>query len=85
MGEVIGAGLLAHVPTIVLPDGLRRELNDGKEISLHTGLHRLRKEVFDELKPDLVLVCDRARTPQGFLHERRTAPRHVERSLRHAR
>ena len=58
MGEIIGAGLLAHVPTIVLPDETRRELNHGKEISLYTGLHQLRKEVFDVLKPDVVLVFD---------------------------
>jgi UDP:flavonoid glycosyltransferase YjiC (YdhE family) len=31
MGEIVGAGLLAHVPTIVLPDDLRRELNNGNE------------------------------------------------------
>jgi 3,4-dihydroxyphenylacetate 2,3-dioxygenase len=58
MGEVVGAGLLAHVPTIVLPDELRRELNNGHESTLHEGLHRLRREVFDVVKPDLVLVFD---------------------------
>ncbi len=58
MGEIVGAGLLAHVPTIVLPDGLRRELNDGHESTLYSGLHRLRGEVFDVVKPDLVLVFD---------------------------
>jgi aromatic ring-opening dioxygenase catalytic subunit (LigB family) len=58
MGEIVGAGLLAHVPTIVLPDELRRELNDGHESSLYTGLHRLRTEVFDHLRPDLILVFD---------------------------
>ena len=58
MGEIVGAGLLAHVPTIVLPPALRRELNDGHESTLHSGLHRLRREVFDVLKPDLVLVFD---------------------------
>jgi aromatic ring-opening dioxygenase catalytic subunit (LigB family) len=58
MGEIVGAGLLAHVPTIVLPDELRRELNNGKESTLYTGLHNLRREVFDTLKPDVVLVFD---------------------------
>ena len=38
MGEVVGAGLLAHVPTIVLPEETRLELNEGKEITLVTGL-----------------------------------------------
>ncbi len=58
MGEIVGAGFLAHVPTIVLPDDLRRELNNGNESTLFTGLHQLRREVFDVLKPDLVLVFD---------------------------
>jgi len=58
MGEIVGAGLLAHVPTIVLPDDIRRGLNNGNESTLYTGLHDLRREVFDVLQPDLVLVFD---------------------------
>lgn len=58
MGEIVGAGLLAHVPTIVLPDELRRELNDGNESTLHSGLHQLRREVFDVVRPDVVIVFD---------------------------
>ncbi len=58
MGEIVGAGLLAHVPTIVLPEETRRSLNNGNESTLHTGLHQLRREVFATLKPDLVLVFD---------------------------
>ncbi len=41
-----------------LPDDLRRELNNGNESTLFTGLQTLRTEVFDVLKPDLVLVFD---------------------------
>ncbi|MGN6793516.1 MAG: catechol 1,2-dioxygenase [Streptosporangiaceae bacterium] len=58
MGEVVGAGLLAHVPTIMLPAEQRRELNDGMEISLVSGLRRLREEVFEALDYDTVLVLD---------------------------
>ncbi len=58
VGEVVGAGLLAHVPTIMLPPEQRRELNDGKEISLVPGLRRLREEVFAALDYDTVLVLD---------------------------
>ncbi len=58
MGDIVGAGLLAHVPTIVLPDELRRELNHGKESTLWTGLHDLRRDVFNDLKPDVVMVFD---------------------------
>jgi 3,4-dihydroxyphenylacetate 2,3-dioxygenase len=58
MGEITGAGLLAHVPTIVLPDDVRRALNHGRESTLHSGLHQLRHEVFNHLRPDLVVVFD---------------------------
>jgi aromatic ring-opening dioxygenase catalytic subunit (LigB family) len=58
MGEIVGAALLSHVPTIVLPEEIRREINHGRESSLHTGLHDLRREVFDVLRPDVVLVFD---------------------------
>ena len=58
MGEIVGAGLLAHVPTIVLPDEIRREINDGNESTLYSGLHQLRRDVFEELRPDVVLVFD---------------------------
>ncbi|GAA4732877.1 3,4-dihydroxyphenylacetate 2,3-dioxygenase [Phytohabitans rumicis] len=58
MGEVVGAGLLSHVPTIVLPEAERREINEGKEISLVPGLKRLRAEVFETLDYDTVVVLD---------------------------
>ena len=58
MGEIVGAGLVAHVPTIMLPEEIRLEINEGKEITLYTGLKRLKAEVFDRLKPDTVVVLD---------------------------
>jgi 3,4-dihydroxyphenylacetate 2,3-dioxygenase len=58
MGEVVAAGLLAHVPTIMLPRAERLELNEGKEISLVPGLERLRSEVFEKLHYDTVVVID---------------------------
>ncbi|MGA2294971.1 MAG: catechol 1,2-dioxygenase [Acidimicrobiales bacterium] len=58
MGEIVGAAVLAHVPTIVLPDDERLALNNGQESTLHSGLHDLRREVFDALRPDLVIVFD---------------------------
>jgi 3,4-dihydroxyphenylacetate 2,3-dioxygenase len=58
MGEVVGAGIVAHVPTIMLPEEVRREINDGNEISLVPGLRRLRSEVFDRLHPETVIVLD---------------------------
>jgi 3,4-dihydroxyphenylacetate 2,3-dioxygenase len=58
MGEVVGAGILAHVPTIMLPLETRLELNEGREISLVPGLHQLRHEVFETLDYDTVVVLD---------------------------
>ena len=58
MGEVVGAGLLAHVPTMMLPYETRLELNKGKEISLVPALHQLRAEVFETLDYDTVVVLD---------------------------
>jgi aromatic ring-opening dioxygenase catalytic subunit (LigB family) len=58
VGEVVGAGLIAHVPTIMLPREQRLELNEGNEISLVPGLRRLREEVFETLDYDTVLVLD---------------------------
>ncbi len=58
MGEIVGAGLVAHVPTIMLPEEVRLEINEGKEITLVPGLHRLKSEVLDRLKPDAVIVFD---------------------------
>ena len=42
MGEMVGAALVAHVPTIMLPEEVRREINDGKEITLVPGLPRMK-------------------------------------------
>lgn len=58
MGEIVGAGLLSHVPTIMLPEEARYELNDGKEISLVPGLRRLRAEVLDRLRADTFVIFD---------------------------
>ncbi|MGA8038787.1 MAG: catechol 1,2-dioxygenase [Acidimicrobiia bacterium] len=58
MGEIVGAGLISHSPTIMFDEAARLELNDGKEISLVPGLRRLRTEVFDRLEPDTIVIID---------------------------
>jgi 3,4-dihydroxyphenylacetate 2,3-dioxygenase len=58
MGEVMGAGLIAHVPTIVLPEQTRRELNHGTDSTLVSGLWQLRREVFETADYDTVVVLD---------------------------
>src|SRR5918992_1333114 len=58
MGEIVGAGIVSHVPTIMLPEETRLEINDGKEITLVPGLKRLRTEVLDRLEADTIVVMD---------------------------
>src|SRR4029078_4934482 len=56
MGEVVGAALVAHVPTIMLPEEVRLEINEGQEISLVPGLHRMKRDCIDRLQPATVIV-----------------------------
>jgi 3,4-dihydroxyphenylacetate 2,3-dioxygenase len=58
MGEIVGAALVAHVPTIMLPEEVRLEINEGKEITLVPGLRRIKSECLDRLQPDAVIVFD---------------------------
>ena len=58
MGEIVGAGIVSHVPTIMLPEETRLEINDGKEITLVPGLRRLRTEVLDRVGADTFVVMD---------------------------
>ena len=58
MGEIVGAGLISHSPTIMFDKEQRLELNEGKEISLVPGLMRLRAEVFDVVEPDTIIIID---------------------------
>ncbi|MEM9132142.1 MAG: catechol 1,2-dioxygenase [Actinomycetota bacterium] len=58
MGEIVGAALVSHVPTLVLPEEVRRELNDGEDTSLFQGLHDLRAEKLAPLEADTVVVVD---------------------------
>jgi len=58
MGEVVGAGILAHVPTIMLPEHERRALNHGEDFTIGPALTQLRHEVFETLDYDTVVVLD---------------------------
>jgi 3,4-dihydroxyphenylacetate 2,3-dioxygenase len=58
MGEVVGCGLIAHVPTVMLPKDIRYELNNGREFSIVTGFNRLKAEVLSQLDYDVVVVLD---------------------------
>ena len=58
MGEIVGAAIVSHVPPIVMPEPLRRELNEGRDFSLVDGLHRMKRECLDRLRPDTIVVFD---------------------------
>ena len=58
MGEIVGAGLISHAPTIMLDQETRYELNEGKEISLVPGLMRLKDEVLSRLDADTMVIVD---------------------------
>jgi 3,4-dihydroxyphenylacetate 2,3-dioxygenase len=58
VGEIVGAALVAHVPTIVMPEAERRALNGGQDTTLVAGLRRIRAEHLDRLAPDTIVVFD---------------------------
>ena len=58
MGEIVGAGLISHSPTIMFDEATRREINEGKEISLVPGLVRIREEILTPLQADTIVIVD---------------------------
>jgi aromatic ring-opening dioxygenase catalytic subunit (LigB family) len=58
MGHIVGSGLISHAPVIMFPESVRKETNEGRDFTLATGLQRLKREVFDSLEYDTVLVID---------------------------
>ena len=76
MGTIVGAALVSHVPTLVLPEAVRREMNNGEDTTLFAGLHALRAEKLAPLEADTVVVIDShwATTIEHIVtsHDRRT-------------
>lgn len=58
MGEIVGAAIVSHVPTLVLPEADRRAMNSGEDTTLFAGLHQLRAEKLGPLGVDTVIVID---------------------------
>jgi 3,4-dihydroxyphenylacetate 2,3-dioxygenase len=58
MGQIVGAAIVSHVPPIVMSEEYRRSTNDGEDISLVPGLHRLRAECLDRVQADTIIVID---------------------------
>lgn len=55
---IVGAALVSHVPTLVLPEAIRREMNNGEDTTLFAGLHQMRAEKLAPLQADTVIVID---------------------------
>lgn len=58
MGEVLAVSLTSHAPTIMMSPEQRRELNEGKEISLVPGLERMREDKLGPLDVDTIVILD---------------------------
>lgn len=58
MGEIVGAGIVSHIPPIVLSAEVQHELYGDAGTTLVDGLHRLRRERFDAFDVDTVVVFD---------------------------
>ena len=58
MGEIVGAAIVSHVPPLILPHATRLEMNGGQDYSIVEGLHRMRRECLDRVRPDTILVFD---------------------------
>ncbi|MBY5162963.1 catechol 1,2-dioxygenase [Salsipaludibacter albus] len=58
MGEILAVSLTSHAPTIMMPREQRLELNEGREISLVPGLHRMRDEKLAALDVDTIVILD---------------------------
>jgi len=55
---IVGAALVSHVPTLVLPEEDRRAMNNGEDTTLFGGLHQMRAEKLGPLAADTVIVID---------------------------
>ena len=58
MGEIVGAALVSHVPPIVMPIDVSPRAQRGLDFTLVDGLHRLRAECLDRVRPDTIVVFD---------------------------
>lgn len=58
MGSIVGAGLISHVPPLVMSEAIRRELNNGEDTTLFRGLHELGELRLRLLEADTVVVVD---------------------------
>lgn len=56
MGSLVGAALVGHVPTLMLPEATRRRLGGGEDTTLVAGFATLRQRLDDAGADTLVIV-----------------------------
>ncbi len=57
MGEIVGAAVLSHIPTIVMDEAARRRMGGGADTTLVEGLARVRAAM-DEFEPTTLAIVD---------------------------
>jgi len=57
MGEIVGAAIVAHYPSLMLPEDLRKARGNGRDTSLIAGFAELRRRM-DEAAPDTLVIFD---------------------------
>jgi len=58
MGEIVGAAIVSHIPPIVMEREIVDALYAPGGTTLIDGLHRLRAEQIDRVRPDTIVVLD---------------------------
>ena len=57
MGEIVGAAIVAHYPSLMLADEVRIARGDGRDTDLIAGFARIRERV-DAARPDTLVIFD---------------------------
>jgi len=58
VGQIVGAALVSHVPTLVMAEEDRRALDNGNDTTLVPGLHQLNAQKLKPINADTVVVID---------------------------
>lgn len=57
MGQIVGAAIVSHSPSLMLPERERIALGDGRDSDLIAGFDRLRRKL-DAVRPDTLVIFD---------------------------
>jgi 3,4-dihydroxyphenylacetate 2,3-dioxygenase len=57
MGEIVGAAIVSHSPSLMMPEAERIKAGDGRDSDLIAGFARLRRKL-DAARPDTLVIFD---------------------------